>query len=564
VKSLLTFDGRYAAIFIGRGPLEPLMQVEVPLGLDLATYRSPNVALSVLIGAEHLEPALRWLRDAHNTCAGASFLAEIFNTKSSIPTASHCHLIRAPFAELDDSLAEKLVSHNVLCARLPFSDELLILCSAETGTRLCVAHTGLRSQADFGLQLVASRSTPVPVGQEPTGTYDPVGAQANETLRRTSVTFDDNLSDVRRLLREQLGIDPPAELHDVDQEVRRHLSNARRLFAKLDAGGGDEDLAATTLDIAARLGTDYTERLAGIADQLRVHVEVPNPWTNAVTYARVAEPLALRAVRAVVGDIADALVSANPPRALVPVLGKQFAAQAGVLGELEWRGDAPGVMGMLVSFPRRLVLRAGALPVLANPVTVATCDIETPARELSLGDLTKAGEALGVRLDGGPASTAEDAAGALSRAEVLLCDLVAVCVAGPAYVFSLARFQTGSMSGGAATLPAERAPALDERIRACLRLLRRLRVQIPFASRYVADDRMPCNKQLADTVLGLVRERYDGRQSRLRPVIKALRKGEIVDEPPSLLLNALWDAVVRRSGYLNEVALYESLIRAAL
>jgi len=69
--------------------------------------------------------------------------------------------------------------------------------------------------------------------------------------------------------------------------------------------------------------------------------------------------------------------------------------------------------------------------------------------------------------------------------------------------------------------------------------------------------------ELADLVLGLAEERYDGRLARLRPVTAALMRGEIVDEPPTLLLNALWSAVVRRSGYLNEVALYESIGRAA-
>jgi hypothetical protein len=559
---MLPFDGRYAGIFVASGPVEALSDVEVPLGLDIATYRSPALAISVLVGSEHPEPVLQWLQGAHETCRGSSFLAEILRTGGTTPAEPHCHLIRVPYADLDDGLAELLVQHSVLCARLPLSGELVILCPAEIGMQLCTDRAHLKSRADFGLALVGATSTPPPKGA-PVGTpraYDPVGARASELLHRTKITFDDHFREVRRLLREPLGLDPPAELTDVEREVDRLFRAARGHLANLEANLGDEDVAATSLDIAGRVGADYTKRLARLADQLRIHAETPDPWSHRMAYMRASEPQTLLAIRALVHEVSGRLVPAEPARVLVPVLGDDFSVQFGIVGALEWVVASPGPMGMLVSYPRRLGLRAGALPVLASSVAWATCDLAEVGSQLVTGGLGDAGEELGVRLAEETIPTDADRRAAISRAEIMLADLVAAAVAGPAYVFALARFAPGSMGPSTSRLPTERVPALEERILVCLRLLRKMRINVPFASRYMTYEGARCGKELAETIMALVVDPFDGRRARLRPVIRALRRGEIVDEPPTLLLNALWDSVVRRSGYLNEIALFESLV----
>jgi hypothetical protein len=556
---VLEYDGRHAGMFIAVGDPMPLADLAVPMGVAYSIFRSPKLAIAVLIGAQHPEPLTEWLDSAHEVCEGSSFLAEILSTNAEIPDGSHCHLLRGPFADLDDDLAKDLASRRSLAMRLPFSDEMLVLCDANSGRELCNKRARLLDTADFGLSRLARGSRPAAIRSGPLSPYDPVGSQATETLRTTAGAFGGNLALVRRLLRDVFDYEPPAELAAIEYEVQTLFAGARRRLRQAEAGEVDDEVAVTALDVAAAVGTDLTERLARLASQINVHVDAPDPWSQPTPYARAAERYALRAVRAVVLEMSHSIIEAKPSRVLVPVLGERFSAESGLLGPMSFITDSTAPTGRLITYPRRLVLRAGALPLLAGSVVAGQCDLEPLAERLVDGDLRPAGRELGVRLEQG---SPEHRAAATARAATFLSDLAATAAYGPAYAFALARFTPGAIAPRDASSAPSPSIGLGERISLCLRLLRRLRINTRFSSKYVEGGLRSIRPELAELAMGLVAQRYDGRVATMRPVSAALTRGELVDEPPSLLLNALWMAVAGRTGYLNEVALYESLVSA--
>lgn len=324
-------------------------------------------------------------------------------------------------------------------------------------------------------------------------------------------------------------------------------------------GIGDVDAFATALDAAAAIGDDYTGRLAQLAESLRQHATPSDPFGSTGRYAQLAQPLALRAVRATVHDTLGRLQTRTPPRVVVPILTEQLTVSDGLLGEVPWdrRIDAP--RGCIIGFPRRLALRFGALPLLASTVAKVGGELLDIAADLVDGSRETAGRELGVRV------TDEDEAAvrtaAIERAHMILSDLVGTAIMGPAFMFALARFATGHIGGGGGSTPAARRPPLRERLGRCLALAGQVGMDPGFVSIYVDVADQTLSQEVAEFVVGLVATPYGSSdEAQLPAVCDSLRAGEIVDVAPVIALNALWSAVAKRSGYLNELALVDSIV----
>lgn len=148
-----------------------------------------------------------------------------------------------------------------------------------------------------------------------------------------------------------------------------------------------------------------------------------------------------------------------------------------------------------------------------------------------------------------------------SLTNVLLGDMIAAELGGPAYFYALCRGFAYDLEG-----------SKD----ACLRIQDRLRLlhlclsakgfQIPpFASQYEAlkrTDDIDGQKlnEMISTACALTGYSTETHESVTEEVKNALLQGKVVAAKPSTVTNALWKAVLEKKGYLNENAAFLSIL----
>lgn len=137
---------------------------------------------------------------------------------------------------------------------------------------------------------------------------------------------------------------------------------------------------------------------------------------------------------------------------------------------------------------------------------------------------------------------------------------------GPAYVYSLARFGLlGRIGGLDWTGLAKYAGAISEvlvRLRLDLRILKSLGLEVPFFTAAFSPVRKGVSGRILKDLLErqgpIVRERYE---LSVRKVMPSLIEGKVEGWAPDLILNALWRGVAERGKYVNEAAVFWSLMR---
>jgi hypothetical protein len=151
-------------------------------------------------------------------------------------------------------------------------------------------------------------------------------------------------------------------------------------------------------------------------------------------------------------------------------------------------------------------------------------------------------------------------------AERLFRDLIAISMMGPAYVYALARFgflgRTGQMDWKGLGRYGGVVGEELVRLRLDLRMLKSLGLTVPFFT--VAFS--PVRKGLSSSKLKgllerqgrIIRERYE---LSVHKVMPDLIGGNVGKWAPDLVLNALWRGVAERRKYVNEAAVFWSLIR---
>jgi hypothetical protein len=221
---------------------------------------------------------------------------------------------------------------------------------------------------------------------------------------------------------------------------------------------------------------------------------------------------------------------------------------------------------MVVEMPSVYNLRLGALPVLANPVAHLLGD-EHPelVRALCESRDPTLREVVALVTGTEPRTNAtrrliEERVGLWRRASEVLADLVATAAVGPSYVYAAARFTIGTLSEftGQPTSSTV-SPPFPGRVRLCLAFLRAMGHQAPFSSEYLEVPNSALDSNLCAAIARLVKEPFAG-DEQLEVSHDSLRAGRIASSRPVEIVGALWRAVVRKSGYLNEMAALLSVI----
>jgi len=145
-------------------------------------------------------------------------------------------------------------------------------------------------------------------------------------------------------------------------------------------------------------------------------------------------------------------------------------------------------------------------------------------------------------------------------AKEIAADLLATAVAGPPFVFAMARFAVGQLG----EVDTERLHRLiltsfRTRLRACLGMLAAMGIQPGFHSAYLGDGPLELPDEVVDVVIAAAGAVYKSDEKELEKIRGALAAGRIVRARPTAILTALWRAVAERSGYLHEVAALMSI-----
>jgi hypothetical protein len=429
--------------------------------------------------------------------------------------------------------------------------------------------------------------------------YDPIGAYTREVERSQTALA---LHRVNTLL-EVVRTDPMARdavgLHEVEQwllAVRTELVTLRsgvasplmHLVAGVPADGDMEGLRRLPIDRIARWLQHTQEDLAHAEAALVQHraqsassLYNHGLWLLAVqrvfdhaksltSLPRVTRPVAL------LGPTLSLLTVSTSERATHTMMTNM----AGSLGM-----PAP-TEATFVQFPDYLRHRAGALPLLARPAAQSLFEdnfSESPGQGYAFFALKRFVSQFMAKTFTGHDESRGNRIFPIREPEelrylppplrrplrFLLYDVMATLTMGPAYVYSLSRFCLGSLHEmfvhPLAYNPVDYTIydlSIARRMGICLRCLEVM--SIPFELSLSRFGVFPLrgnefiDRAILDAPLRIYSLRDHARA--VDDVQKALQAHRIIEAEPRLVLNALWDAVVRRKGYVNELATFLSLV----
>lgn len=240
----------------------------------------------------------------------------------------------------------------------------------------------------------------------------------------------------------------------------------------------------------------------------------------------------------------------------LPSLSVRLASESEKISEQAAMAVVP------IEMPRNHRLRLGSFPMLAHELAHLRLKF-TDARDLltGLADGHYGPEIADILLQRHSADSLDQ--GISHRAEELAADLIACCIAGPAYVYAVTRFAGGTLMDYS---PQRRIhdyfPPLAERIRACINFVRSLGLPVHFESVFWEAREIRISDQLRRDVNEFVAISYgmEEHSNAIGPVQAALGEGRPVEVDCGQVINALWDAVIRKSGYLNEFAVLYSVM----
>jgi hypothetical protein len=242
----------------------------------------------------------------------------------------------------------------------------------------------------------------------------------------------------------------------------------------------------------------------------------------------------------------------------------EFQATRVVLGLIQWWSERRGVRvrddlaRVIAEWPKRppaQSLPEGMIELIVTPTRL-------------MGQLTEQSE------------------GECQLARRMLCDVICTRIVGPAYVLALARFglrgalaqfggfeevfygleRHAALSGAGSRNSAGGLGDPREILAVCLATLAAGGVDIPemsdlWSPRYSLGQLESSILKSIDNLA--VRKPYDSASHREALAhVSALSRGVFVTARPIMLLNALWSAALEQKGYLNEVALFVSLMEA--
>jgi hypothetical protein len=281
--------------------------------------------------------------------------------------------------------------------------------------------------------------------------------------------------------------------------------------------------------------------------------------------------LILKCIRTFVNETASRIGLSNNPR-LFPFFEDEYATYAGAFNSHRFDMTEGALIPLCVSRVHRM--RLGAVPITAHLVSnIKNVELGQDILSHLVGTqetdyFRNAIKRIDHRWEKPDFASLEmlETMEQFHRAvSVLTCDLVSCAVAGPAYLYALARFMAPADFGDEPHISdygwCRGYPPLSERILVSLSFLNWRGLDPHFESIYFREREAILVPEFFRWVLGKVALPYttDEHKHALGDVKRSLMNGNIVSSPPSLVLNALWDGVVHKSGYVDEMAAVASI-----
>ncbi len=206
----------------------------------------------------------------------------------------------------------------------------------------------------------------------------------------------------------------------------------------------------------------------------------------------------------------------------------------------------------IACFPDRLMMRLGAFPLLAHLIGHVIAELHLTNKEIR--EIGKWATNKFQMTDGGYQME-------YNTGIEILAHSTAAAITGPAYLLAFARFLTGYLTWFLDVrtfdyrLNMNISPAAVVSI--CLGIIERTIGKVVIRSWMIDKLESESESMLFELATKGVRRIYDSRDhhKRMPEVQAALMSGKILENTESILvLNALWDAVIGRKGYLNEIS----------
>jgi hypothetical protein len=537
---------------------------------DCWLYRSVQKTVAILSARRHAEPIMEFLREAHERFPrSSSVIGGLMYGSSRDPPPADAYIVRFRLGELNAAMISSIVTFEggTFCVFLPGSQEFFAAVTTNVAVKLLSAFPSERLES--GLEFVSRVIAPI-TPSKPKRRYDPIQAQVSEVLNRSSIATKESLRRLRQRWASIVQESAPEGISFAETFIEELTDRAQDLIRS-----GNDRLAILQVDAAAhqiRVINQECERLGSL---LVDYAEAPDVWSQTVPYSDRGRQIFLKTARNFSSELADRAGAADRI-SIVPAYEDQFTYYE-PFGWL-FRTNIKRTQNrktVVIGCPRMLQLRLGAIPIIAHSIAHEFADgnakLDTVRNEIAdfllpgVNDLlAPTGRLTGVADNRDQISRM---AGDTARrwATEVVCDLVGVMLAGPAFVWSFLRFLTGTLSefaGNDLAKTSRTHPPLPLRASGMLETVKWMGLPSDFYSQFSITSAVTIPPKIIATLYAAIPRPYSlaDHQHATGVVKSALMEGRCLGSPKTIILNALWDGVIHSDGYVNEVAVALSML----
>jgi hypothetical protein len=519
-------------------------------------YEATNSLLLILRGKSHPEELAALLDALHLVVSGISIIAPAVS-RISTPPQTNVYLKKLSLADLSSSLIRSILSQDDVFVLLDLNPGAIwmlsphrtgLFCDPEGSDDDIIAHLAFA---------VSNEGTPRTAKESQA--YDAIASRKSELVNQIIPTVDRNLRDLASKWESFLGEPAPEEIVDARRNLNQFLERLRGVV-----GGASPAYFMGAITEGDSLASQYarssTQLLSALDDYGAGHSN----------YVDQASSLMLRCVKTFADDVSSRL-GVDESWRVFPFFSDSDFVMLGMFSP--FRSTLQRKIAAL-GLSRSRQLRLGAIPICAYHIGwLNEPEVPEDSLDLLVKSLLRPSDsdfsARVRRLVDAVMSCEAGSARILRTAlSVLSCDLLACATVGPAYVYSIARFVSPISTDDikASASPSAEGwrrgyPPLGDRISLCLAFLKWRLIEPHFRSMYLQDVPTIRAHEFFEWILSKVDSPYTPEEhDQARGKLKSdLMNGIVVSSRPSLIVNALWDGVVRKSGYVNEMAALASV-----
>jgi hypothetical protein len=549
-------------MFLARDHPELLQNAFVSDSHDSATVLTDGAnAVLIASGSQHLEGTLNWLSRCHEASSGSSFVLAQLRTPRSELNADYVDLHRLGLSEMPAFLQRFDEEPNGLVFLSVATNEVIVVLPVHLSVRFYlpapVLHgLEIRKQVPTGVA-----NAPVPRSGR---RYDPIAAQISEVLNRRSADMYRTVRSLRSAWQAAFPAGPILPTAKIEEGLDNHLSYARDFLAT------DPHYAPGLIDASWKLFQDLEDACSSLTAMALQRAATPDPWRQPLPASN--QQLLLKACDRLVDESRKRAHLGDRP--IVVLVGGKLRLRDPLSDAIEFflrRSNDPS-FPRLIEVPRTYEFRIGALPLVAHETARCALAEYRLGRTLEAWWNRPTGRGFDFRSIALP-SRRESSAPELpdeyerrvrsDRMQEVMCDLIGCLIVGPAYLYAMCRFATGTLEEFTESRRASTSHVpLPFRASICLDLFAARGIPATLRSRYFEWSAALLDDELRVVLDGVVPRPYDreDHDHALSVVQPALLRGEPVEATPSQVLNAMWDAVIQGRGYANEIAAAWSLL----